>query len=199
MKSLRSAETAPERYPDLLHGDRMAALSRRWINLARTVSEAVPAILLAAMFVCFIVQVLMRYILNNPVGWTVEVCVIAWLWILLWGQSVSASEEDEIRFDIVYASVSPAVRRWFRVVFALCLIGIYAWSLPALWDYVTFMKIQKTSYFDIRFNWVFSVVIIFSIASILRYVWILWTAASGRPEPDGEVETLAVSRKDFTE
>ena len=33
---------------------------------------AVPAILLAAMFVCFIIQVFMRYVVDRPVGWTVE-------------------------------------------------------------------------------------------------------------------------------
>ena len=77
------------------------------IRTLRGLAEAVPAILLATMFVCFIIQVFMRYVMNSPVGWTVEVCVIAWLWILLWGQSVSAEEVDEIRFDIVYGSAQP--------------------------------------------------------------------------------------------
>lgn len=165
--------------------------------MARILAEAVPAILLAAMFVCFIIQVFMRYVMDNPVGWTVEVCVIAWLWILLWGQSVSAREEDEIRFDIVYGSVSPQVRRWFRVVFAVLLVGIYGWSLPALWDFVTFMKIQETSYLDIGFNWVYSIALVFSVVTILRYLWIFWISATGRDTPHGEV--ASASRKDATE
>lgn len=165
--------------------------------MARILAEAVPAILLAAMFVCFIIQVFMRYVMDNPVGWTVEVCVIAWLWILLWGQSVSAREEDEIRFDIVYGSVSPQVRRWFRVVFAVILVGIYGWSLPALWDFVTFMKIQETSYLDIGFNWVYSIALVFSVVTILRYLWIFWISATGRDTPHGEA--ASASRKDGTE
>ncbi len=165
-------------------------------HLARTLVDAVPAILLAAMFLSFIIQVFMRYVMNSPVGWTVEVCVIAWLWILLWGQSVSAREEDEIRFDILYGSVSPEMRRVFRVVFSVFLVGIYAWSLPALWDFVTFMKIQKTSYLDIRFNWVYSIALVFSVMSILRYVWVFWTAATGRDAPEAGVD--AVVRKDPT-
>lgn len=152
----------------------------RHLRLLRGLAEAVPAILLLAMFTCFIIQVFMRYVMNAPVGWTVEVCVIAWLWILLWGQSVSATEQDEIRFDIVYGSVSPAVRRWFRVVFSFLLVAIYAWSLPALWDFVTFMKIQETSYLDIPFNWVYSVALTFSVVSILRYAVIFWGAIRGK-------------------
>jgi len=155
-------------------------LPPRLIKVSREFADAVPAILLAVMFASFIIQVFMRYIMDSPVGWTVEVCVIAWLWILLWGQSVSADETDEIRFDIVYHSVSPEVRRWFRLTFSVLLVAIYAWSLPALWDFVTFMKIQKTTYLDIRFNWVYSIALIFSVVSILRYLWIFWSAARNR-------------------
>ena len=167
------------------------------IRILRGLADAVPAILLAAMFVCFIIQVFMRYVVGSPVGWTVEVCVIAWLWILLWGQSVSAEEKDEIRFDILYGSVSPAVRRWFRMAFSILLVAIYAWSLPALWDFVTFMKIQKTSYLDIRFNWVYSIALIFSVVTILRYAWIFWASASGRDTGLSSAEDLG--RKDFSE
>ena len=169
----------------------------RPIRILRGLADAVPAILLTAMFVCFIIQVFMRYVMGSPVGWTVEVCVIAWLWILLWGQSVSAEERDEILFDIVYGSVSPEVRRWFRVIFSVFLVGIYAWSLPALWDFVTFMKIQKTSYLDIRFNWVYSIALIFSVVTILRYLNILWQSASGRDTGLSTIEDLG--RKDFSE
>ncbi|MBS8228203.1 TRAP transporter small permease [Vannielia litorea] len=169
----------------------------RPIRILRGLADAVPAILLAAMFACFIIQVFMRYVIDSPVGWTVEVCVIAWLWILLWGQSVSVEERDEIRFDILYGSVSPEVRRWFRMVFSVLLVGIYAWSLPALWDFVTFMKIQETSYLDIPFSWVYSVVLIFSVVTILRYGWIFWGAASGRDTGLSTAEDLG--RKDFSE
>lgn len=169
----------------------------RPIRVLRELADAVPALLLATMFLCFIIQVFMRYVVDSPVGWTVEVCVIAWLWILLWGQSVSAEERDEIRFDIVYGSVAPEIRRWFRLVFSVLLVGIYLWSLPALWDYVTFMKIQETSYLDIPFSWVYSVALVFSVVSILRYVWIFQAAARNRDTGLATEDDLG--RKDFSE
>ena len=166
---------------------------------ARAVGEAVPALLLAAMFLCFIIQVFMRYVMGDPVGWTVEVCVIAWLWVILWGQSVSASEQDEIRFDIVYAAVSPGVRRWFRVAFSVVLVTVYAVSLAANWDFVTFMSIQDTAYLDIPFSWVFSVVILFFVVSILRYLWILWRALTGKAVEPRRVGPHAAVREDAPE
>ena len=83
------------------------------------------------------------------------------------------------------------------MIFSIFLVGIYVWSLPALWDFVTFMKIQKTSYLDIRFNWVYSIALIFSVVTILRYAWILWTAATNRDTGLSSVEDLG--RKDFSE
>ena len=168
-----------------------------WGAAARHILEAVPGLLLTAMFLSFIVQVFMRYVLDNPVGWTVEVCVIAWLWVILWGQSLSANEDDEIRFDIVYGSVGPAVRRVFRLIFSVFLIAIYAISLPAVWDYVTFMKIEETAYLDLPYSWVFSVFLLFTVVSILRYAWIFWGALRGRGEPRAGDDR--VSRADFTE
>lgn len=167
------------------------------VRFLRNFADAVPALMLATMFVCFIIQVFMRYVMDNPVGWTVEVCVIAWLWILLWGQSVSANERDEIRFDIVYGSVSPKVRRWFRLIFSVFVVVIYLWSLPALWDFVTFMEIQDTSYLDIPFSWVYSIALIFSVVSIIRYVTIFWSAARGADTGFGTQDDIA--RKDLSE
>jgi len=167
------------------------------VKVLRDFADAVPALMLATMFVCFIIQVFMRYVMDNPVGWTVEVCVIAWLWILLWGQSISANERDEIRFDIVYGSVRPKVRRWFRLIFSVFLVGIYLWSLPALWDFVTFMEIQDTSYLDIPFSWVYSIALIFSVVSIIRYAAIFWTAARGAETGFGEHDDIV--RKDLSE
>jgi TRAP-type C4-dicarboxylate transport system permease small subunit len=168
---------------------------RQW---ARHAAESVPALLLTAMFVSFIVQVFMRYVIDSPVGWTVEVCVIAWVWVILWGQSVAATEADEIRFDIVYGTVSPPVRRVFRLIFSAFLVAIYAISLPAAWDYVTFMKIEETSDLDIPYSWVFFVFIIFITVSILRYAWIFWGALRGREPDDGDGDRGAVTREDLT-
>ena len=47
-------------------------------------------------------------------------------------------------------------------------------------DYVTFMKVQSTAYLKIRFDWLFSIYVIFAVAVLVRYVWILWWALRGR-------------------
>ncbi len=142
-------------------------------------AENVASAMLAAMFLAFLLQIAFRYVLGLPIGWTHEVSVILWIWLVLWGASFVVSEREEIRFDIIYGSVGSGTRRIMAIVTAVALIALYAISLPAVLDYVTFMKVEKTGYLKIRFDWLFSIYIVFVVATIIRYIWLAWQAMRG--------------------
>ncbi|HEU6441295.1 MAG TPA: TRAP transporter small permease subunit [Microvirga sp.] len=142
-------------------------------------AENVAAAMLAAMFLAFLLQIAFRYVLNLPIGWTHEISVILWIWLVLWGASFVVSEREEIRFDIIYGAAGPGSRRVMMLITAVALIVLYAISFPAVLDYVTFMKVEKTSYLKIRFDWLFSIYIVFAAATIIRYVWLAWRALRG--------------------
>lgn len=149
-------------------------------------ADNVAAIMLAVLFLAFIIQITCRYLLNFPIGWTSELSVIAWLWLILWGAAFVVRESDEIRFDIIYGAVGRQARRGMALVTAGALVTIYLFSLPAVVDYVTFMKVQESSYLDIRFDLLFSIYVVFAVACIVRYLWLGWSALfRGGPEaPD---------------
>jgi C4-dicarboxylate transporter, DctQ subunit len=150
--------------------------SVQWL---RRRAENVAAALLAVMFLAFIVQIVFRYLLNFPIGWTTELSIITWLWLILWGAAFVVRESDEIRFDIIYGSVGPKGRRIMAVITATALVTLYVLSLPAVGDYVTFMKVEETAYLDIRFDWLFSIYLVFAAAAIARYLWLGWRAVRG--------------------
>jgi len=142
-------------------------------------AENGAAFMLAAMFLAFLLQIAFRYLLDLPIGWTHEVSVILWIWLVLWGASFVITEREEIRFDIIYGAVGPGPRRVMCIITAVALITLYTISFPAVLDYVTFMKVQRTSYLKIRFDWLFSIYIVFVIATIIRYIWLAWQAMRG--------------------
>ena len=171
----------------------MQAPVRKLGGWLRRRAENVAAAMLAVMFIAFIIQILFRYVLNFPVGWTSEVTVISWLWLVLWGAAFVVREREEIRFDLVYGAVGRRTRRVLTIIGAVALLALYVMSLPAAVDYVTFMKVQSTAYLKLRFDYLFSIYVIFAVAVIIRYVWILWSAIAGsdpgesdasRPGPD---------------
>jgi TRAP-type C4-dicarboxylate transport system permease small subunit len=149
----------------------MAWLARR--------AENIVAAMLAVMFCAFIVQIFFRYVANFPVGWTQELSVILWLWLVLFGAAFVVREREEIRFDIIYGGVGPKARRVMCVITAVALVALYGLSLPAVVDYVTFMKVEKTAYLKIRFDWLYSIYIVFVVAVIIRYIWLAWQALRG--------------------
>ncbi|HEY9539083.1 MAG TPA: TRAP transporter small permease subunit [Kiloniellaceae bacterium] len=149
-------------------------------------AENVLAAMLAAMFAAFLLQIAFRYLLNLPIGWTSEVSAILWIWMVLWGAALVLREEEEIRFDLVYAVAGARVRRVMFLVAAGALLALYAVSFPAVFDYVTFMKVESTAYLKIRLDWLFSIYLVFVVAVIARYLFLSWRALRGAAPGAGD-------------
>jgi TRAP-type C4-dicarboxylate transport system permease small subunit len=131
-------------------------------------AEAVAAGLLAVIFVAFIVQIVLRYVFNWPVGWTTELSLVCWLWLVLFGAAFVLKDEDEIRMDLVTEHAGRRTRRVIGAIAALCVIVLFGMSLPASWSYVTFMKVEKSSYLGVRMDITYSIYIVFLVAVIAR-------------------------------
>jgi len=136
--------------------------------------------MLAAMFAAFIIQIVFRYLINLPIGRTQELTVILWIWLVLWGAAFVIRETEEVRFDLLYATATENARRVMSLITAIVLVALYGVSLPAVVDYVTFMKVESSAYMKIRFDLLFSIYVVFAVASILRYLWLCWRAVWGR-------------------
>ena len=143
-------------------------------------AENVLAVMLAVMFFAFLLQIVFRYILNLPVGWTNELSSILWIWLVLWGAAFVVREEEEMRFDLLYAAAGPQLRRAMFLISAVSLIFLYSVSFPAVLDYVTFMKVEKSAYLKIRFDWLFFIYVVFVVAIIIRYLWLSWQVLRGK-------------------
>jgi C4-dicarboxylate transporter, DctQ subunit len=142
-------------------------------------AENVLAGMLAIMFIAFIAQIIARYFFNFPTGSMSELTVIAWLWLVLWGSAFVLKESEEIRFDLIYSSVSPHTRRIMGIVMCVALVVLYAAALPGTVKYVTFMKVERTNYLHIPLDYLYSIYVIFAVAIIVRYLWILWSLLRG--------------------
>ena len=73
-------------------------------------AEDLLAAMLGVMFLAFLLQIVFRYVLNFPVGWTSELTVIAWVWGVLWGAGFVMSEREEVRFDLLHGALRPRAR-----------------------------------------------------------------------------------------
>jgi TRAP-type C4-dicarboxylate transport system permease small subunit len=143
-------------------------------------AEDLLAAMLAVMFLAFLVQIVFRYLLNFPIGWTSELTVISWLWGVLWGAAFVVKEREEVRFDLLYGALGARARRVAGICTGAAIVALYAMSLPATVDYVRFMKVERTAYLKIRFDHLYSIYALFVVAIIVRYVWILSQLVQGK-------------------
>ena len=149
-------------------------------------AENVAALMLAVMFSAFVAQIVFRYVFNFPIGWTSELTVVLWLWLVLWGAAFVVKESQEIRFDLLISAVPRRPRIAMGIVAAVALVVLYAASLPASWSYVSFMKVEKSAYLKIPMSWLFSIYIVFLVAVLARYVWLLWSYVRGEEADEAD-------------
>jgi C4-dicarboxylate transporter, DctQ subunit len=155
-------------------------------------AENILAALIGVVFAAFVAQIVFRYLFNYPIGWTAELSTAGWLWLVLWGAAFVVTEREEIRIDVVSGAVGPRTARVMGIIAAIAIVILYAASLPATLRYVTFMKVERSSYLHIRLDFLFSIYVLFLVAVIVRYVWILWHLLHGKA-PEAADSTPAAS------
>lgn len=148
-------------------------------TLARA-AEGVAAALLAVIFLAFILQIGLRYLFDLPVGWTAEISLVAWLWLILWGSAFVLRDEEEIRIDLLKAVLGPRGQRIAMSLGSIAIVVLFSLALPATWDYISFMKVERSSYLKIRFDWLYSIYLVFAAAVIARHLWQIANAIRGR-------------------
>jgi C4-dicarboxylate transporter DctQ subunit len=172
----------------------------RWLARA---TEFVAAFMMAAMFVVFIVQIAIRYsarqewlgdavpILDpNLYGWTLEFCLLMWVWIVFWGNSFIVRQRDHVIFDVVYTNVGSRTRRWFEIIGAVSIcVGLLV-SLGPTWEKFYILRLKKTPTLSnvfgdwIRVRDVYSIYFAFLVIVAARYAWRAWDTFKHGAEAD---------------
>ena len=156
----------------------------------RSFANFITATMLAVLFFTFLLQIFSRYILKAPFGWTLELCLILWLWIVFFGCSFAVRDKDHVKFDIFYYATPKKVQLIFSIISAIGVIVIMGYSFLPTIDYIDWMKMRKTTTVKIFNNkiplsYIFSVYGIFLLSVIIQYIWKLFNLIkSGLPDKD---------------
>ena len=145
----------------------------RLFNLLKSSADAIAASILAAMFFVFLLQIISRYIFNNPLSWSVELTLSLWVWLVFWGSSFCLDDKDHIKFDVLYYLSPIKVRKLFRIISAIIVIFLISKSLIPTLEYINFYKIKKSAILKIRYDYLFSVYAIFTVSIISSYAFLL--------------------------
>ncbi|WP_170387986.1 TRAP transporter small permease [Ruegeria atlantica] len=158
-------------------------------------TEAIAGGMLAAIFLIFLLQILLRYFFT-PAGWTLELIGILWVWVIFFSCAFIVRERDHVKFDIIYLSVPMRVRQVFAMLAAAAIVVGMLYSFLPTWDYIDWMKIRKTSTVrnpfsgeKIPLRTVFSIYAVFMLVVAARYGWLFFDIMRNGP-PKTELEMV---------
>ena len=147
-------------------------------------TEFVAAMMMAAMFLTFILQIAIRYsakldwlakafpILDpSRYGWTLEFCLALWVWIVFWGAAFVVRERDHVTFDLLYLAMPRGPRRVMALVSCAVVAVALAWSLLPTWDWIDFLRIKKSATLKVPMRTIYSIYAVFLVAVSARFAW----------------------------
>lgn len=134
-------------------------------------TEAVAAAMLAAMFITFLLQIFSRYVMGAAFGWTLELCLVLWVWLVFWGNAFIVRDRDHVTFDILYLAVPRGPRRIFALVSAVAIAVALLASLLPTWDWIDFLRIKKSATLKVPMRTIYSIYGLFLVVVSLRALW----------------------------
>lgn len=155
--------------------------------------EFIAAMMMAAMFATFILQVFIRYTARigwvaetipffdpNLYGWTLEFCLVLWIWLVFWGSALIVRERDHVTFDLILTSVNPKTRKWMAIFSCLAISVGFLWVLGPTWEKFYVLRLKRTATLSnlfgdwIRVRDIYSVFFLFLVSVSVRYTWRAW-------------------------
>ena len=139
----------------------------RWILRWKKFAELAAAAMFLVMFVSFMAQILSRYVFDAPLSWTLEICSIAYIWVIFWSCDILVSERQHIIFDVLYQKFPPQPRRLLAIFNTAVVALTFLAALPGTLDYIAFLGRRHTMVLHLPFDIVYSCFGIFMIAAII--------------------------------
>lgn len=165
-------------------------------------AEWFVGILMALMFLTFVLQITIRYtarldwmaqavpILDPSLyGWTLEFCLLLWVWIIFAGCAFVVRDQDHVTFDMLSTHVRPGLRRWFVILGGAAIAVGLLLSVGPTWEKFHILRLKRTATLSglfgdwIRMRDIYAVYMLFLVAVSLRYAWAAIQALRGRSEP----------------
>lgn len=131
----------------------------------------VPTVTFTIMFSVFVLQIFFRYVLNSPLIWPFEITLFGFIWTAVLGACYAKRENSHVVFSLVYDKRSPKGQLIFRLIGEILILAAFCIALYPTYDFVQFMKIDKSTALQIPFNIAYFPYVIFLILIIGRVAY----------------------------
>lgn len=111
---------------------------RKAINALMKVISIIIGLLLCIAVITVFVQIIWRYVLKTPLGWSDQFCRFLYVWIVMLGLPVLFHEKSVTAFDYLSNKLSPKQQNVLHIV-----VSLLSMFFAAAFFYFSIMFIQK--------------------------------------------------------
>ena len=120
-----------------------------------TFEETAIAIMLGLMTILTFINVVLRYLFNSSIIWGLEVVLMLFAWLVLFGISYCVKVTAHLGVDAFLNILPRGGRRFLAIIAALCCVVYAVLLMKGAWDYwAPFAALQETTgrWFPTGFN-----------------------------------------------
>ena len=139
-------------------------------RLAQKILDGIYGTLFAMMFLMFIAAILFRYVLNDPISWSIEFSMVCFLVMLFVTGALGIPVSRHISFNIVYAALPQQGRRIFTIVANLVGAAVLAVATPGVYEISVFQDRQATPILHIPFSVFYFAFALFVVVFVVRLI-----------------------------
>ena len=124
-----------------------------WVN---GIEETVIAFLLGAMTLLTFINVILRYVFNSSIIWSLEVVLMLFSWLVLFGVAYCFKVTAHLGVDAVTNLLAPGPRRAVAILSGILCLFYAILIAKGAWDYwAPFANLPKTTghWLPTGFNW----------------------------------------------
>lgn len=132
----------------------------------------VPMFFMFSLFIVFLIGIFSRYFFL-PLSWNMELSLVLYLWVALFGCLYAQRKERHVVFSLVYDRLSPNVQRIFRLIGNSLLAFSFLYVLKPSYNYIKFMRIRSTNVLQIPLNLVYTPFLIFLVVMSIRFIMLI--------------------------
>jgi TRAP-type C4-dicarboxylate transport system permease small subunit len=127
-----------------------------------------PAILLFALFVIFVLQIFMRYVLRMPLTWSFELTLFFYVYVVLLGSCSALRTDEHVVFSMIYDSANKRVQAWMRIITTVLIVVVFVIAMPSVIYYSWFINtasLKRTTVLKIPYKYMY-----------LAFLYMLWAS-----------------------
>ncbi len=132
------------------------------------VLDGISAALFIVMFLMFIIEIVFRYVLDDPISWSIEFIMVAFLVLLFFTAGLGLPLSRHISFNVLYSALPPMGKRIFTLVGNVVGGVILAASIPGVYRISVFEEGESTPILHVPFAVFYFTFLLFVVAFVVR-------------------------------